>query len=1351
MTELPRITVTDANSNYLTFIDNNVEQALHYSSAKLHTYLTGTASTLDLTIIKTANDSSLIKEGCKLFFIYNEQQYAANVMRIEEDEYTMTINALSLSLELNNTEVDEYKATKQMEIAEYIAIFDTQKSLTIRTNELDYRRTLEWEGTSSLLARLLSLATKFDAEIKFETEVDREFNITATYIDIYKKNDDKGNQGIGAYHPEIKLSYGYNIKTIKRTVDINELQTSIRPIGKNGLNLIGKNYEEYNDENKLEYFSFKETGWIYAPFARDRFPSTTTGKNPDDRYMGATWEYDTGDQATEMINNRDAAKKAIESEQKKQKAYKEDHDKKLKELDAEYKKYVAANDSKKAEAAKKKITTENTNYDEKIKKTNEEIAKQQAIINTLTPKINAQQSIERDLLYKVALERLKEVSEPIVTYEIEGYFDLALGDTVRIYDDKFSPPLMLEARVSEQEIDFTNPENSKTTFTNFKVLESEISQSLLDRMNALIELNKTYNCIIVTDNGNTFKNGEGTTTLIPRVLDGITDISYNCEFYWFKNDVELGISTLLRVDAEDVPTSAVYRFEAVRVTDGKKMGGAEITIVNTIDGVDGQDGQDAYTAYLTNEAITLAADWNGAVSSDAMRSGTGQFIMFKGTKIVTSPTFSIVSKQDLDLTLDAQGNYKLTTVSKDYATATLRVSTKDSDGQIVAIQKTLTVSKSRAGKPGENGSDGTNGISGSNAITGRLTAPAIVVPSDPNGNVASSDLSKAIGNFIVMDGESEATENVSYRVEQNFGITTTIDTSTGMYRVTGMENSTEGGSSILSATYKGILIKQILFVSKVKQGTSGKGISKTDITYAISDSGTTTPSNFSSTRPTPIQGKYLWTKTSFTYTDGASKDSYSITLIGENGKNGTNGKDGNDGKGIYSTDVKYTTSSSGTAIPTSGWISTIPSLPNGYFMWSRTTITYTDNSTSVSYSVSKNGIDGLKGDSGIIVSETKPENPTINQLWQNSGTNNGYIKNTIYRWNGGSWVIHYFYATNIVADNLAAISANLGEIKAGKMSSQSTAKGSVLFDLNSQMLSMDKTVDKDIYKIILQDAKITSYLDSVYSPDIETGQLEGATLKMTAVSRTNGTRSESTSLTPYGITNIKQLAGVTTKRDINFNANGMELRADSGNKGTDLNSGIDLIGMNSYVDFHNSISGLEDYIARMWLKENGQFEMKNTKGDLILDTTETNNGTIYIQTNSGQSVYVRSANMNIQNTSGGNGNLFVYSVNGVKMAQSSSEDLKYNIKDMRSVLQDFKDLRFREYRRASETKDYQMGIILEENIKMPFTNTKDKDVDLYSYSSFIGKALQEEIKKREALEEKIKELEEKLNGFLQAD
>lgn len=490
----PRITVTDENGVYLTTLDNRSRRALHYSDDKLHTYLTGTAATLDFKVIKTKPDFAFLKEGCKLLFKFQEKNYALTIMTLVEDEYTMSINALSLALELNNAEVDEYEAKSMMAIEQYIDVFDPQDTIKIGINELDYRRQLTWSGSETLLARLLSLAEQFDAEIEFINEVDIDYNVTGLTLNIYKKHSSE-NQGIGMYRPEIKLEYGRNVEMIQRTSDIMELQTSIRPIGSNDLTLIGKNYEEYNEDGDLEYFSFKETGWIYAPLARDKFPSNTTGPNTNDRYMGATWKYDTGDKATQMINDKKTAEKAIESEKKKQKEWKEDHDKKLKELNDEYAKNVAAGDSKKAEATKKKITTENEKYAEKVAESNKEIAKQQKIIDDLTAKIKAQQDIERDQLYTAALARLKEISKAKITYDVKGYFELGLGDTVRIYDNKFDPPLILEARVSEQEISFTNPSSSKTHFTNFVELSSQIDSKLLERVQELIKASTTYDSL----------------------------------------------------------------------------------------------------------------------------------------------------------------------------------------------------------------------------------------------------------------------------------------------------------------------------------------------------------------------------------------------------------------------------------------------------------------------------------------------------------------------------------------------------------------------------------------------------------------------------------------------------------------------------------------------------------------------------------------------------------------------------------------------------------------------------------------------------------------------------------------
>ena len=73
---------------------------------------------------------------------------------------------------------------------------------------------------------------------------------------------------------------------------------------------------------------------------------------------------------------------------------------------------------------------------------------------------------------------------------------------------------------------------------------------------------------------------------------------------------------------------------------------------------------------------------------------------------------------------------------------------------------------------------------------------------------------------------------------------------------------------------------------------------------------------------------------------------------------------GADGKGVSSTSVQYASSADGTTAPSSGWSSSIPTVTQGEYLWTRTTITYTDNTTSVSYSISHSGIDGRNGTDG---------------------------------------------------------------------------------------------------------------------------------------------------------------------------------------------------------------------------------------------------------------------------------------------------------------------------------------------------------------------------------------------------
>lgn len=76
------------------------------------------------------------------------------------------------------------------------------------------------------------------------------------------------------------------------------------------------------------------------------------------------------------------------------------------------------------------------------------------------------------------------------------------------------------------------------------------------------------------------------------------------------------------------------------------------------------------------------------------------------------------------------------------------------------------------------------------------------------------------------------------------------------------------------------------------------------------------------------------------------------------------GDDGADGKGIKSTAVTYQVSTSGTTPPTGTWNSSIPSVAANQYLWTRTVITYTDNTTSTSYSVGKMGANGAPGKDG---------------------------------------------------------------------------------------------------------------------------------------------------------------------------------------------------------------------------------------------------------------------------------------------------------------------------------------------------------------------------------------------------
>ena len=492
-----RIAILTTGDKVCAFMDNSSTKALHYYNDELHSYLEGSANTFSFSASARHEDSQYLVEGGKLSFRYRDRDYYFNIVKVYRTEYVVEVTAYGLVFELLNEDAPEYKAAKAMSFEEYLNVFDAEKTIKLGINEVsDKKITNEWTGTSTILARLYSLANVFSAEVEFVPELNKDHSLKRLVMNVYREHGGE-YQGIGQKRRDVTLRYGVNISGVKKTSDITELYTAIYPVGKDGLTVASLNKQELDENGSVEFSSPSGDGCIRAVQARDRFPSNLLGNDTSDRYILKRWSYDTDNANT---------------------------------------------------------------------------------------------------LYGQALAELKKICEPDVKYEVDGYFDTDIGDTVNIADEEYIPPLYLEARVTEQVRSFTDPARNKTTFDNFVELNSEISEDLLKRMEALIAENKAYACMISTDNGIVFKNSTGSTTLTANVRDAGADVTDDFTIQWKKDGVGLAAGKTIIVNASDVDVKSVYRFEAVDAQE-KIRGSYEVTVTDVSDGKDGKDGINGLSAY----------------------------------------------------------------------------------------------------------------------------------------------------------------------------------------------------------------------------------------------------------------------------------------------------------------------------------------------------------------------------------------------------------------------------------------------------------------------------------------------------------------------------------------------------------------------------------------------------------------------------------------------------------------------------------------------------------------------------------------------------------------------------------
>lgn len=531
------LTIHDANLQKIGFIDNEKQETLNFYDDTWTRNLETASSTFEFTVSKkellsdTANQPlyNQLNERSFISFKHNGQTYLFNIMKVEENERWVRCYCENLNLELINEYTNAYKAEKAMSFAEYLNAFDIPQfaMVTLGVNEVsDQKKTLEWEGQDTKLARLLSLANKFNAEVEFVTRLNDDSSIKQLVLNVYHQADDS-HTGVGRIRSDIRLTFEKNIKSMTRKVDKTEIYTMIVPYGKakeqpeNGpeVRVYIDGLPAWEEKNDKGIVIFKQEGnCLYAPHAANLYPSTFGASTQENKWIRKDLEVDSDD-----------------------------------------------------------------------------------------PKV----------IRAAGIANLRKNAYPAITYEVDGFVDVEIGDTITIHDKGFVPSLDVRARAIEQKISFSNPANNTTTFGNFKELENRTSGDLRTVFERMVENSRPYSILFSTDNGVIFKNNTGQSTLRPTLKRGNQTVNATYRFVIDGSIVGAGLT--YTVSASKITKPTVITVSAW--VGEKEVASDEITFVGVSDGLNGRDGRDGI-AGKNGVGIRGTTVLYGISASDSITPGT---------------------------------------------------------------------------------------------------------------------------------------------------------------------------------------------------------------------------------------------------------------------------------------------------------------------------------------------------------------------------------------------------------------------------------------------------------------------------------------------------------------------------------------------------------------------------------------------------------------------------------------------------------------------------------------------------------------------------------------------------------
>lgn len=283
-----QIWIHDKNMRKVCALNNNVPGMLPYSNSQWHTYLEYATSTFDFIIPKIVDgklhdDVKYINDDMLVSFYYDNTYHVFYVSQLIENDTSFQVTCNNTNLELAQEGAIPYKSDNAQTLAWYLNDMGYLgfANMEIGVNEVsDKTRKVEFEAQDTRLAQLRSLMSKFDAEMAFRTELNRDGTLKRFIIDIYQQPDEN-QHGIGKVRGDVVLYFQNELKGVQVTSDKTQLFNAGNFIGEDGVNLNDVEFEEKNELGQVEFYSRRGNSLVFAPLSRERYPSTMNPGNAD--------------------------------------------------------------------------------------------------------------------------------------------------------------------------------------------------------------------------------------------------------------------------------------------------------------------------------------------------------------------------------------------------------------------------------------------------------------------------------------------------------------------------------------------------------------------------------------------------------------------------------------------------------------------------------------------------------------------------------------------------------------------------------------------------------------------------------------------------------------------------------------------------------------------------------------------------------------------------------------------------------------------------------------------------------------------------------------------------------------